>query len=158
MELSNWCCDPDMLLLLRKVGERLHIIASCKANEGNTAGGIPNTISPAHIRELIGAWMIQRSESGMWQQRAGIKILSPLQLLLVTTYRLSDDSLSLCRRMGVAVWGIPELVYLVCRYAPESVFSASGGPGGPRTQNWSAAGQAGFLSGCLPTPPTNHQP
>jgi hypothetical protein len=122
LELSSWCCDPDMLFLLRKVGERLHIIASCKANEGNVAGGNPSTISPAHVRELIGAWMIQRSDSGMWQQQARIKILSPLQLLLVTTYRLSDNSQSLCRRMGVAVWGIPELVYLISRHAPDSVF------------------------------------
>lgn len=123
LELSSWCCDPDMLFLLRKVGERLHIIASCKANEGNTAGGNPSTISPAHVRELIGAWMIQRSDSGMWQQRARIKILSPLQLLLVTTYRLSDDSQSLCRKMGVAVWAIPELIYLICRHAPELAFA-----------------------------------
>ncbi len=123
LELESWCCAPDMIATVQKTGEKLHIIASCKANEGNIAGGIPSTISPAHTRELIGAWLIQRSDSGMWQKAAGIKLLSPMQLLLVTTYRLSDDTMQLCRNLGVAVWSITELIYLICRSAPSDVFA-----------------------------------
>lgn len=98
------------------------MIASCKANEANLSDEIPATISPAHIRELIGGWLIQRSDAGIWRQAANIKMLSAIQLLLVTTYRLSDESLSLCRDLGVAVWGIPELIYLICKHSPDSVF------------------------------------
>jgi hypothetical protein len=119
LPIDSWCSEAE----IKKTEHRLHIVASCKANEGNTPGGIPVTITPAHVRELIGAWLIQRSESGLWQKAAGIKLLSPMQLLLVTTYRLSDDSMQLCRNLGVAVWGIPELIYLICQHAPNAVFS-----------------------------------
>jgi hypothetical protein len=127
MEIDTWCCRGEVLAKLDRLGERLHIIASCKANEGNVANGIPNTISPAHVRELIGAWLIQRSAAGLWHTEAGVKLLSPIQLLLVTTYRLSDDSLSQCRKLGVAVWGLPELIYLICRFAPDAVFAPVAG-------------------------------
>jgi hypothetical protein len=127
LQLDSWCCSGEVLASLNRLGERLHIIASCKANEGNVAGGVPSTISPAQIRELIGGWLIQRSAEGLWQSVAGIKLLSPIQLLLVTTYRLSDESLSLCRKLGVAVWGLPELTHLVCRFAPAAVFPPASG-------------------------------
>lgn len=122
LQISSWCSRSDMLPEISKIGERLHVVASCKANEGNVANQTPRTINPSQIREVIGAWLIQRADSGMWKQRAGVKFLSPLQLLLVTTYRLSADSYTLCRDMGVAVWGIPELIYLICRFAPDRVF------------------------------------
>lgn len=127
LELERWCCDASVSATADYFGERLHVVASCKANEGNVAGGIPATISPAHVRELIGAWLIQRSNSGRWQKPMQIKSLSPMQLLLVTTYRLSDDSMSLCKELGVAVWGVTELIYLICRTAPENVFPPDNG-------------------------------
>jgi hypothetical protein len=126
LEVQSWCCGDDLLRRLSRIGERVHIVASCKANEGNTALGTPDTIPPAHVRELIGGWLIQRSDAGMWNRKAGVKLLSPLQLLLATTYRLSDASMSLCRELGVAVWSIPHLVYLLCAHAPASVFPVAG--------------------------------
>ncbi len=126
LEIDSWCCMPDTYATIRKASERLHIIASCKANEGNSSGGIPATITPAHARELIGAWLIQRTGAGIWQQRAGVKLLSPMQLLLITTYRLSDDTLQLCRDLGVAVWSITELIYLICRDGPDQIFPGNG--------------------------------
>jgi len=127
LHLHSWCLNEEMVSDLQRLGERVHIIASCKANEGNDADGKPAILPPAHLRELIGGWLIQRCDSGLWHRRAGIKFLSPLQLLLVTTYRLSDPSLSLCQEMGVAVWGVPGLIYLICEYAPDEIFPAAGG-------------------------------
>ncbi len=127
LEVHSWCCGDDLLRNLGRLGERVHIVASCKANEGNTAQGIPATIAPAHVRELIGGWLIQRSDAGMWNRKAGVKLLSPLQLLLATTYRLSDASMSLCRELGVAVWSIPHLIYLLCTHAPQAVFPTASG-------------------------------
>ena len=127
LEIESWCCNGELLSKVSKVGHKLHVIASCKANLGNVSAGTPDTIPPAHVRELIGAWLIQRSAAGLWHRQAGVKLLSPLQLLLVTTYRLSDESLSLCRELGVAVWGMPEIVYLICRFAPDDVFPAAVG-------------------------------
>lgn len=127
MELASWCRIRDSVTTTTPLGEKLHIIASCKANEGNTQGGIPATITPAHARELIGAWLIQRSSAGLWQPQMGIKLLSPIQLLLITTYRLSDETLKLCRELGVAVWSIPELIFLLCTYAPNSSFEPATG-------------------------------
>jgi hypothetical protein len=127
LEIESWCCNGEMLSKVSNAGHKLHVIASCKANLSNALAGPPDTIPPAHVRELIGSWVIQRSAAGLWHRRAGIKPLSPLQLLLVTTYRLSDGSLSLCRELGVAVWGLPEIVYLICRFAPDVVFEAGRG-------------------------------
>lgn len=125
LEVHSWCCGEDLNRSLAKLGDSLHVVASCKANEGNTAQGIPDTIPPAHVRELIGGWLIQRSDSGMWNRKAGVKLLAPLQLLLATTYRLSDASMSLCRELGVAVWGVSHLIYLICKHAPPEVFPES---------------------------------
>jgi hypothetical protein len=126
LQVHDWCCNAGMGPELNLVGKRVHIIASCKANEGNAADGIPAVMPPAHLRELIGSWLIQRTDYGMWHSRAAIRFLSPLQLLLVTTYRLSDGSLNLCEKTGVTQWGIPEIIYLFCAYAPENVFPAIG--------------------------------
>ena len=30
-----------------------------------------------------------------------------------------------CRTLGVQVWGIPELIYLICLAAPDAVFDAA---------------------------------
>lgn len=127
LPIQSWCCAPDTLAALSYTGSHLHIVTSCKANEGSSATGTPDTISPAHIRELIGAWMIQRSSSGAWQKPASISLLAPIQLLLSTTYKLSDASSLLCKDLGVAVWGITELIYLIIRHAPESVFPPASG-------------------------------
>jgi hypothetical protein len=144
LKLHSWCCNADVLPEIEHLGERMHIIASCKANEGNAPNGIPATISPAHVRELIGAWLIQRSESGLWTRRAGVKLLSPLQLLLVTTYRFSDASLSMCRDLGVAVWSLTEITFLICRHAPDAVFPANAGFAFNQTamETWLAAADA----------------
>jgi hypothetical protein len=101
-------------------GEKVFLFASSKAftDGGN---GAPKAINPAHIRELVGGWSIQRSSVGMWQ-KVGIRMLSPVQMILVTTYRLSLDAKAECRGLGIQVWGIPELVYLICKSAPVDVF------------------------------------
>lgn len=54
-------------------------------------------------------------------------MLSPVQMILVTTYRLSMDAKADCRDLGVQVWGIPELVYLICKWAPDPIFDAAHG-------------------------------
>ena len=106
-------------------GEKVFLFASSKAfTDGGT--GSPKIINPAHIRELVGGWVIQRSSIGKWQS-VGIRMLSPVQMILVTTYRLSIDSKSECKELGVQVWSIPELIYLVCSAAPDSVFDAANG-------------------------------
>jgi hypothetical protein len=101
-------------------GENTFVLASSKAVEKPSSSRLP-IINPAHIRELIGGWLIQRGAVGQWQE-IGLKQLSPLQCVLVTTYRLSLEAKSLCRDIGVQVWSIPELVYLICKVAPKSVF------------------------------------
>ncbi len=79
-------------------------------------------VSPAFIRELIGGWTIQRSEIAAWKSH-GLKLLSPIQVVLATTYRLSSSSRLLCRKLGVQVMALPQLVYFICAYAPDSVFA-----------------------------------
>lgn len=127
LPVQSWCRTPDNHPLINYLGNNLHIVASCKANEGNVMAGKPDVISPAHVRELIGAWLIQRSSAGAWQKISSISLLAPIQLLLSTTYRLSDDSLSLCTDLGVTVWSIPDLIYLIIRHAPDEVFPSNSG-------------------------------
>lgn len=105
------------------VGEKVFLLASSKAALSARANATP-LLNPAHIRELVGGWVIQRSPAGMWRN-LGIKMLSPLQMILITTYRLSADAKALCRELGVQVWGIPELIYLICLHAPNTVFDAA---------------------------------
>lgn len=114
-------------------GQKVIVLASSKANLHST--GAQSLISPAHIRELIGGWLIQRSEVSMWKG-LGIQMLTPLQLLLVTTYRLSEDSKALCNRLGVQVWGIPEMTFLICRYGPDNIFAVSKGFSSSKFSNW----------------------
>lgn len=118
-------------------GQKVFILASSKAGLGLSKSNV-KIISPAHIRELIGGWLIQRSETSVWRNM-GIQMLSPLQLLLVTTYRLSSESKSDCNRLGVQVWGIPELVFLICRYGANGIFSGVGGFSSIDFSNWWAA-------------------
>jgi len=119
-------------------GQRVMVVASSKATVKRSK--IPAVINPAHIRELIGGWLIQRSENGRWKSM-GIQMLTPLQLILVTTYRLSAESQSQCNTLGVQVWSLPELIFLICRYAPDSIFRAGGGCGFSATDfdQWWAA-------------------
>jgi hypothetical protein len=114
-------------------GQKVIIFASSKANVAKSDP--PDIISPAHIRELVGGWLIQRSEVSMWKT-LGVQMLTPLQLLLATTYRLSAESKLYCNRLGVQVWGIPELTYLICRYAPSEIFSVSSGFSVSRFEKW----------------------
>ena len=119
--LSEGSIDLDEAL----PGEKVFLFASSKAlTSGKNRR--PKLINPAHIRELVGGWVIQRSSAGMWR-RLGIRMLTPVQMILVTTYRLSPDAKADCRTLGVQVWGIPELIYLVCRTAPPSVFDPGNG-------------------------------
>jgi hypothetical protein len=105
-------------------GEQTFLFASSKAVIGHATK--QRLLNPAHIRELVGGWVIQRSTAGLWRQ-SGIRMLSPVQMILVTTYRLSTDAKAACRELGVQVWGIPELVYLICKLAPATVFDADNG-------------------------------
>ena len=107
-------------------GTRAMVVASCKSAIGSNPTKL-KVINPAHIRELVGSWLIQRSESGLWRN-LGIQMLTPLQLVLVTTYRLSEESKAECQRLGIQTWGIPELIYLICRHAPPEVFPKKGTP------------------------------
>jgi hypothetical protein len=115
-------------------GQKVFILASSKAGLG-LAGADVKIISPAHIRELIGGWLIQRSETSVWRN-LGIQMLTPLQLLLVTTYRLSSESKSDCNKLGVQVWGIPELIFLICRYGAPAIFSGAGGFSSSQFTKW----------------------
>ncbi|WP_043345793.1 hypothetical protein [Cupriavidus basilensis] len=124
-------------------GHRVMVVASSKAAIGSDPDNL-KVINPAHIRELVGSWLIQRSESGHWRS-FGIQMLTPLQLVLVTTYRLSEESKAECQRLGVQVWSVPELVYLICRYAPSTVF-----PNGRRS-TFSARGFADWWQAKEPT-------
>ncbi|MDO3517749.1 hypothetical protein [Ralstonia pseudosolanacearum] len=103
-------------------GHRVMVVASSKAAIGADPDAL-KLINPAHIRELVGGWLIQRSESSAWKG-IGMQMLTPLQLVLVTTYRLSEESKAECQKLGVQVWTLPELIYLICRYAPPAVFSS----------------------------------
>jgi len=111
---------------LLRPGNRVYFVASSKAMMDATGEAPLRLISPAHIRELVGSWVIQRSSVGAWAG-IGLQMLTPLQLVLVTTYRLSDESQQDCHRLGVQVWGLAELTYLICRYAPPAVFSGPNG-------------------------------
>ena len=68
-------------------GESVYLMASSKAVVAPGPGQAP-LLDPAHIRELVGGWTIQRSPASAWQG-LGIRTLTPLQLVLVTTYRTS---------------------------------------------------------------------
>ena len=116
-------------------GQKVIVLASAKANLKAAVTGTVDTISPAHIREIIGGWLIQRSEASMWRH-LGIQMLTPLQLLLVTTYKLSSNSKAYCNRLGVQVWGIPELTYLICKFGLPNLFPASRGFSAAEFDNW----------------------
>lgn len=105
--------------------ERVFVLASSKMVEKRGKKGRPS-IDPAHIRELVGGWVIQRSPVGAWSSH-GIKPLTPVQMLMATTYRLSTNAKAECRKLGVQVWSLPELIYMVCKDAPASVFDAANG-------------------------------
>src|SRR5439155_15438185 len=93
-------CKPQVL-----PGDKVFVFASSKAfTDGRQSR--PELINRAHIRELVGGWVIQRSSVAKWQS-VGIRMLSPVQMILVTTYRLSPDAKAECRALGVHVWGIP---------------------------------------------------
>lgn len=106
-------------------GENVFILASSKAGMSRIKGQ-PKLLNPAHIRELVGGWLVQRSITTSWRE-SGIRMLSPVQMVLVTTYRLSPDAKADCRSLGIQVWGIPELIFLICLIAPASVFDAQNG-------------------------------
>ncbi|WP_148289666.1 hypothetical protein [Ideonella sp. B508-1] len=110
-------------------GHKVFFVASSKASiaAGPTGSALLN---PAHIRELVGAWLIQRSTVAAWGS-FGLQMLSPLQLVLVTTYRLSDESQFECKKLGIQVWGRTELTYFICKYAPDEVFGNQGGAFSP---------------------------
>jgi hypothetical protein len=118
----------NKLIRVRDVlpGEKVFLFVSSKATIGSE-GATQSLLDPATIRELVGGWIIQRTAAGMWQRSAGIRMLSPVQMILVTTYRLSEDAKALCFDLGIQLWGIPELIYLVCKWAPDSVFEAPNG-------------------------------
>lgn len=109
---------------LPRPGHKVFFVASSKASIGAGPTGSA-LLNPAHIRELVGGWLIQRSTIAAWGN-FGLQMLSPLQLVLVTSYRLSAESQVECNKLGIQVWGRTELVYLVCRYAPDEVFSNPG--------------------------------
>lgn len=103
-------------------GEKVFLFGSSKAvADPPRPRRLPKLINPAHIRELVGGWVIQRSSVGMWQ-KIGIRMLSPVQMILITTYRLSEDAKAECLELGIQVWGVPELIFLICHSAPVSVF------------------------------------
>ncbi len=100
----------------REIGPKLFVVASAKANIGKKA-----VLTPTHIRDLIGSVMMHRTASGKWSKE-GIRHLTPVQAILVTTYSLSAPSRELCHGMGIEIWNLPELVYWICRTAPPAVF------------------------------------
>lgn len=106
-------------------GNNVYLLASSKAVLGGNKAD-QKVINPAHIRELVGSWLIQRDDIGKWRE-IGIRMLSPLQLILISTYRLSDDSINECRKLGIQVWGVPQLIYLICESAPSEVFDPAQG-------------------------------
>lgn len=102
--------------------ERIMVIASSKAQVA--ASRRWKLINPAHFRELIGAWTIQRSGTGAWTTH--VLPLSPIQLVMATTYRVSAPARAECRELGVQIWALPELVYLICEFGPDSLFPPDG--------------------------------
>lgn len=106
-------------------GQSVLALASSKAVIGQGSGK-PKLLDVAHVRELVGGWVIQRSPAGKWKE-FGIQTLTPVQMILVTTYRMSVNAKSECRILGIQVWGIPELIYLICKFAPDDVFDAAHG-------------------------------
>lgn len=104
-------------------GQHVFVFASSKVTTIRRRGAA-TIIQPPHIRELIGGWALQRSEQSAWR-RFNVKLLSPLQMVLVTTYRLSVASKALCRDIGIQVWGLPQLIYLICASAPVGVFDGA---------------------------------
>ena len=104
------------------IGKKVYFLASSKANIGQ--GAEPDPINPAFIRELIGGWLLQRTATGKWSQ-LGILPLSPVQLVLVTTYRISPSARGECMSLGVQVWALPELIFFVAKYAPDDVFAGN---------------------------------
>lgn len=109
----------------REIGHTVHVISSCKANTGNLLAGYPNDLSPAMLREHLGSWLIQRSEHSIWNSRS-IKPLSPILLLFITTYRVTDSVRQLASKMGVAIWGIPEIIVMICEKCPATCFDGTG--------------------------------
>ena len=107
----------------RLVGDA-KVFAFASAKKTEAAAGDIKLISPAVIREVIGGWIIQRSASSAWTE-LGVKFCSPVQMIFATTYRLSTDSRSLCNELGIEVWGLPELVFLVAKNAPNAVFDTT---------------------------------
>ncbi len=99
-------------------GDSTFVLGSSKA----ARNGNRPVLSPVAVRELVGGWLIQRSQAGLWREQ-GIQLLSPIQMVLLTTYRLSDDAKRLCNALGVQVWNFPETIALVCLSAPASVFN-----------------------------------
>lgn len=104
-------------------GDRVFVLASSKAAQYVTGSRKLTLINPAFIRELVGGWLIQRSPAGAWNAE-GIQLLTPVQLVLATTYRLSAPAKQECRKVGIQVWSTPVLICLVCMAAPDTVFDA----------------------------------
>ena len=102
------------------------VFAFSSAKKSMSTSDRISLISPAAIRETIGGWVIQRSNFGAWK-REGVKMLSPVQMIFATTYRISEASRILCKELGVQVWSLSELVYLIVVNAPENVFDPSSG-------------------------------
>ena len=107
-------------------GARVFALVSSKQYRFSGSRDVPGLVDPKFIRELVGGWLIQRSGASDWR-RLGMKMLSPIQVILATTYRLSAASKELCRSLGVQVWGLPELIYLLCQAAPDRVFDPADG-------------------------------
>lgn len=120
LEIPKWAADGDLSAGLLP-GEKAFIVASAKATSRQN-----QILPPADIRDLIGTWVIHRQSDSRWARALGIRPLSPVQLLLVTTRQLSNESWDLCTSVGVHVWTLPQLVYLVCRHAPANCFSPTG--------------------------------
>jgi hypothetical protein len=116
--------DGSVEPLQEHPGDKTFVLGSSKATRAR--GAARPVLPPAFIRELIGGWIIQRSEVRLWSEQ-GIKLLSPIQMVLLTTYRLSPDSKLLCNTLGVQIWNLPELVALVCLSAPDAVFNDATG-------------------------------
>jgi hypothetical protein len=107
-------------------GDNAFVLGSSKAPRSSAT--TRPLLSPHYVRELIGGWTIQRSQAGLWREQ-GIKMMSPVQMVLLTTYQLSADAKRLCNIVGVQLWTLPELISLVCEAAPNNVFqNAAGAP------------------------------
>ena len=127
-------------------GDRTFVLGSSKA----ARNGKRPLLSPVAVRELVGGWLIQRSQAGLWREQ-GIHLLSPVQMVLLTTYRLSDDAKRLCNTIGIQVWNIPETIALVCLSAAPNVFNEDVGPSKFMAANFRAWWYA-FQTNRLPAP------